>query len=482
MADKKTKPGDLEENEKLITDTDESFRDRVSTIGTKGNRIWVYPRRPKGSFHRARILVTIILLAVMAAIPFVKLNGHPWVLLDIMNRKFILFGYIFWPQDFHIFALVFLGLAVFVVLFTAVYGRIWCGWLCPQTVFMEMVFRKIEYWIEGGANKQKALKKAPWTAGKIFKKGLKHSIFFALSFLIGNLLLAYLIGIDELSSIITDPPARHIGGLTAMTLFALTFYGIFARFREQACIYVCPYGRLQSVLLDKNSIVITYDNVRGEPRETISRDKENETAGDCIDCGLCVQVCPTGIDIRNGTQLECVNCTACIDACNSVMAKIARPKNLIKYASESQISEGTKFRFTPRIAIYTSVLILLFALVSIMMISRTEVETNILRAKGAISQELPNGNIRNLYTLKIVNKTFDFLPIEIKIKDIPGRIELIAIDSLAVKPNGIAEAAFFIEIPIKYARQQKNVIELYIMSGERQIDIVETVFSGPVNY
>src|SRR5690606_11396773 len=260
------------------------------------------------------------------------------------------FGTVFWPQDLHIFVFGMLIGLVFIVLFTVVYGRVWCGWACPQTIFLELIFRKIEYWIEGDANQQRKRDKGPNTSEKIFKKTLKHVIYFLISFLISNLFLAYVIGVDALYQIITEPVGQHIGGLVSMIVFTFLFYGVFAFVREIVCTHICPYGRLQGVLLDDQSLVVAYNYQRGEPRGKIKKGAEQQQElGDCIDCTLCVQVCPTGIDIRDGLQLECVNCTACIDACDSVMEKINRPKRLIGFYSSKQIEENTTEKNTTRI-------------------------------------------------------------------------------------------------------------------------------------
>ena len=279
-----------------------------------------------GRFYRGRTWLSWLLLAIMFAGPFVRINGNPLLLFNVVERKFVILGQIFWPQDMIMFAVALLIFVTGILVFTAAYGRLWCGWTCPQTVLMEMVFRKIEYLIEGDSHQQRALDKAPWTAAKIRKKVGKHAIFFGLSFIVGNTLLAYIIGTEQLFQIVTDSPAKHLEGLTAMILFTLVFYAIFARFREQACTFICPYGRLQSTLLDENTIVVAYDYKRGEKRGPWRRGQPLEQRqaaghGDCIACRQCVAVCPTGIDIRNGTQMECVHCTACIDACDDVMDK-----------------------------------------------------------------------------------------------------------------------------------------------------------------
>lgn len=488
--DPKSGSAETQETEPLAAGNDtgnlkageDSFRDSMKSIDkASGKRVWIYPRKPKGRYYSARTVVSVLLLAIMVVLPLIKVNGEPLVLLNIIERKFIIFGLAFWPQDFHIFALAVLAFIIFIVLFTAIYGRVWCGWACPQTIFMEMVFRKIEYWIEGDSPKQRALRRAPWTGSKIFKKTLKHGIFFALSFLIGNLLLSYIIGVDDLWKIVTDPIDQHTAGLTAMVLFSLLTYGVFARFREQVCIYVCPYGRLQSVLLDKNSVVVSYDFKRGEPRGKIKKSDPSKDAGDCIDCEMCVHVCPTGIDIRDGTQLECVNCTACMDACDAVMDKIDRPKRLIRYASFSQVSQGQKFAFTGRIGIYSVLLVLLLGLVGFMISSRGDVEMTILRTPGQLYQLRDEGFVSNLYSSKIVNKTFEPLTVTLKIEDLPGRIKLVGNQILTVPPDALLEVTFFVELPRSAIDRIKMDVDIGVYNADRQIDVIETTFLGPVS-
>lgn len=462
-----------------LTKDKEAYRDHIATVDEEGKRIWVYPKKPSGKFYRARTIVSWFLLAFLFGAPFIKINGQPLLLFNILERKFIVFGLKFWPQDFHLFALAFLTFFVFVILFTVVFGRLFCGWACPQTIFMEMVFRKIEYLIEGDANKQRALNKQPWNGEKIRKKGLKLSIFFAIAFLIGNTFLAYIIGVDALYKIVTDPPSQHIGGLTAMLTFSLVFFWVFTWFREQACVMVCPYGRLQGVLLDQNSIVVSYDFERGEPRGKRRRSQPEAELGDCVACKMCVQVCPTGIDIRNGTQLECVNCTACIDACDTVMDKVKRPRGLIRYSSYNGILEGQKLKLTPRIVGYSIILVILLSVVTYLLTHRVPVEATILRTPGTLFQETAKGEIQNLYNLQIVNKTWKNEVITLRLKNITGEIFIIGGQKLQVPHDGLAESAFFIRIPTDKIKGQKTLIEIEVLANGEVLDTIETAFFAP---
>lgn len=326
--------------------TNSTFRDTIATVDRQGKRSWIYAKQPKGRWYNIRSLVSLLYFSVFFSLPFISINGRPLFMLNVVEGKFILFGAIFWPQDFFIFGLAMLAFILFIVVFTMAFGRLFCGWMCPQTIFMEMLFRRLEYWIEGDAAAQKMLRLSPWNTNKIIRKTGKHIAFYALSFLIANIFLAYIIGAGALEKIINEPLSLHAGGFIAIMVFSGVFYGVFAFMREQICTIVCPYGRLQGVLLDRNSILVAYDYVRGEPRGKF-RKNESRAHGDCIDCMQCVKVCPTGIDIRNGTQLECVNCTACIDACDFMMEQTGRPKGLIRYASENGIASKQKLRFTP---------------------------------------------------------------------------------------------------------------------------------------
>lgn len=465
-------------SEKKKNKMDESFRDSIGTVTQKGDRIWVFSKKPSGRFYNARTIVSVILLLLLYGLPFIKVNGNPLILLNILERKLILFGLPFGPHDFHIFVIAMIIVIISIFFFTVVYGRIFCGWICPQTIFMEMVYRKIEYLIEGDANKQRALNKKEWNSEKIAKKTLKHTIFTLIAFSTGNIFLAYIIGVDELFKIMTDPPAQHITGLSAMVIFSGVFYFIFAFFREQVCIMVCPYGRLQGVMLDENSVVISYDNLRGEPRGAQKKGVENNL-GDCIDCKQCVHVCPTGIDIRNGTQLECINCAACIDACDAIMDKVEKPRGLIRYASKNEIEKGIRSLLTPRSIGYTVVLLLLFVVLGFMMTTRSNFGLSILRTPGIMYQQYDSLHISNLYDFVLTNKTFDEIPTKLELKGVEGRIQVIGSDLIA-KPQEVIEAKFMVIISEDSIKQLSTPINITIKAGGNEIANIKTTFLGKI--
>jgi cytochrome c oxidase accessory protein FixG len=459
----------------------EGFRDTIATVDSEGKRLWIYPKKPSGKLHRWRIFVTVLLLSIYFAGPFIKINGQPFLLLNVFERKFVIFGQAFWPQDFVLLAITLITFFVFIILFTVVFGRIWCGWLCPQTLFMEMVFRKIEYAIEGDAAAQKRLNKEPWSLHKFSKKGLKHTIFTLISLLIAHTVLAYIIGVESTMTIVQQSPTKNLSGFITMVAFAGTFYFTFAKFREQACIAVCPYGRLQGVLLSKESIVVAYDWLRGEPRGHRKKTAAAPTnLGDCIDCKLCVQVCPTGIDIRNGTQLECVNCTACIDACDDVMLKIGKPKGLIRFASINSITQGIQKIITPRVIGYCLVLVALMGILGFAVITRSDVETTVLKVPGTLYQREP-GLITNLYNIEFVNKTFGELKLEVKLQS-PKNAKIFKVDGKAVvvPAEGLTKGVYFIKIPDTDINNARTVVTLGVYADGKKLETVKVKFIGPV--
>jgi cytochrome c oxidase accessory protein FixG len=459
------------------------FRDHLATADQEGRRIWIYARQPQGRYYTARIWLSCLLLALMFAGPFIRLNGNPLLLVNVVERKFAVLGQMFWPQDGAVLALSLLLFLTGIAVFTAAFGRLWCGWTCPQTVLMELVFRRLEYWIEGDAPAQRALAAAPWTARKLVKKLGKHTLFFGLSFLIGNTLLAYIVGSEALIRIITDDPRNHLVGLGFMLLFTLIFYLIFARFREQACTFICPYGRFQSTLVDENSIVVAYDHKRGERREHLHRSETAEAratrgAGDCIDCRQCVVVCPTGIDIRNGTQMECVHCTACMDACDHVMDRIRRPRGLIRYASLNGIEKREPLRVTPRILAYSSILLVLGVLLFAVLLSRSDVDATLLRAPGSLFQQTPEGRISNLYILKLVNKTSRPMPVELRLEEPEGKLAVIG-GSPTVPAQELTQASVLVELAPDTLGGGTRHIRVGVYSAGRLLSRERASFLGP---
>jgi cytochrome c oxidase accessory protein FixG len=460
---------------------DESFRDSIATIDESGKRKWITPKKPGGKYTRAREWVSLALLSFLFAGPFIKIQGEPLLLLNVLERKFVILGQIFWPQDFYLFVLIMITSIIFVVLFTVVYGRIFCGWICPQTIFMEGVFRKIEYFIDGDWKQQQKLRKQPWDKEKITKRALKHSIFFSLSFLIANTFLAYIIGIEELFSIVTDHPKNHVAGLVAILTFTGVFYWVFSWFREQACIIACPYGRLQGVMLDRQSVVVAYDYGRGESRAKFRKNEVRSEVGkgDCIDCNACVHVCPTGIDIRNGTQLECVNCTACIDACDDMMEKVDLPKGLIRYASEEEIATGKKFKLSARAKAYTAVLGLLLVLIGGLLFNRSEVGATVLRTGGMLYQTTEDGNISNLYNYKLINKSNKDIQYFFEVDHPHAHIVKIGEDNNLPK-QGKAEGALFIVVDAEHVKNREKFILNIYNQDRKLVKTLKPSFVGPI--
>jgi cytochrome c oxidase accessory protein FixG len=469
----------VKETENLY-EFEEEFRDTIATVDESGKRVWIYPKKPKGRYHNARIWVTVVLLGLFFSGPFIKIAGQPLLMFNIFERKFVILGNVFWPQDFFIFALAAITFFVFVIMFTVAFGRLWCGWACPQTIFMEMVFRKIEYWIEGDANKQRKLDAMPWNAEKIRKKGLKHLIFISISVLISHTAMAYLVGIEKVQELVTSPPTENIAGFLGLVAFTGVFYWVFSYFREQACIAVCPYGRLQGVLLVKDSLVVAYDWLRGEPRGKIKKGQDNSHLGDCIDCKLCVHACPTGIDIRNGTQLECVNCTACIDACDEVMDKVNKPRGLIRFSSYNAIKEGRSKIFHPRVAAYSVVLVALLSLLTFFVVTRKDIETTVLRVPGMLYQKTDDGQISNLYNVQLVNKTQKPMKIELKLADVSqGSLSFVGSEDVVVEASGLFDGVFFIKRPPEKIEGVRSKVELQVYGNGELIDDITTRFIAP---
>lgn len=465
----------------------DNFRDSISTIDQQGKRAWVYPKIPKGYFYEKRKMLSYALLVFLLAAPFIKINGNQFLMFNVLERRFNIFSFPFWPQDFHLFVISMIVGIVGLALFTVAFGRIFCGWLCPQTIFMEMVFRRIEYWIDGDRGAQMRLDKQAWNAEKWRKRITKWFLFFVISFIIANVFTAYLVSSDQLIRMITEGPVQHSGTFVALLIFTAVFYFIFVWFREQVCIIACPYGRLQGVLLDNKSIVVAYDYVRGEKelgRAKFDKREDRSTTGkgDCIDCKQCVHVCPTGIDIRNGTQLECVNCTACIDECDTIMESVGLPKGLIRYTSEEEIAKKKPFEFTLRMKGYAAVLTILIGVLIGMLFLRTQVEATVLRLPGQLFEH-KGDMISNVYTYKILNKTnVDYNEVTFQLVAPEGKIILVGKDKIQVTAQKLAKGTLFVEIHPKFLEGDKTKIWLEVWNGDQKIETTTTNFMGPRSF
>jgi cytochrome c oxidase accessory protein FixG len=464
----------------MIEEEDE-YRDHIATVNEEGKRVWIFAKKPKGPLYNKRKIVSYILLLALFSAPHIKFRGEQLLLFNVIERKFVLFGNIFWPQDLYLFALTLIVGVVFVILFTIIYGRVFCGWMCPQTIFMEMVFRRIEYWIDGDYTHQRKLKNGPWTWLKIRKRILKHSIFWLISFLIANTFLAYITGSDHLWKIQTEPISKHIGGFTAIFIFTTIFYLVFARLREQVCTTICPYGRLQGVLLDQNSMVVAYDYKRGDQRGKFKKgeNRKAEGLGDCIDCMQCVHVCPTGIDIRNGTQLECINCTACIDACDTMMEGVGLEKGLVRFVSEIGIKNRTPFQWTRRVKSYTALLAGLVLVLLTLLVTRRSFETTIIRQRGSTYQIAGDGNVSNIFEIDLANKTRENFRVSLELAGSVGKIET-AVHSLKLNAQSELKERFIIEIPFEKLEKGKKILYIRVKGNGKEIERVKVKFIGPI--
>lgn len=461
---------------------EETFRDSVGTMDKTGKRKWVFPRKPKGKYTTKRNYTSYVLLVIFFLLPFVKINGNPFLLINIIDRQFFIAGQPFYPQDFYILALAAVLSVIFIMIFTVVFGRIFCGWLCPQTIFMESVFRKIEYWIEGDRNKQLKLERQAWDEEKIKKRALKWSVFLLISTVISHFMFMYIVGYEQVIRIMTEGPAEHPANFVTMIIFTGIFYFVFTWLREQVCTLICPYGRLQGVLIDKKTVNVLYDFKRGEGRAKWRKGEDRKAVGkgDCIDCQQCVVVCPTGIDIRNGQQLECINCTACIDACDEVMVKVGLPKGLIRYATEAEIEKHEKFKFTNRMKISAFVLLLLLGFIGFLIQDRGSMEAKFLKSPGStyISHD---GQITNTFTYTFLNKSYKDQAVTIKVLD--SQNALISSPNgniMKVKGNKMLKGNINISLPENEVKFYKQNVEIGVFDKNGQLlDSYQTVFEGP---
>ena len=373
----------------------------LSTMAADGRRRWMYPQESHGRYLRRRRVVAWALVVLFALLPVVRVGGRPAVLLDVAARAFTFFGTTFYPTDTVLLLLLALTVGVGVLLFTALYGRVWCGWACPQTVYLEFVFRPIERLVEGDEHVRKRRDEGPWTAEKAGRKALKWALFLGVAAVLAHVFVSYFAGWDRLLRWMTRDPREHPGyfllmaGTTALVAFD------FGVFREQMCTLACPYARLQSVLLDADSLLVAYDETRGEPR---GRGKQREALGACVDCFACVRTCPVGIDIRDGLQMECIACTQCIDACDAIMDRTGQPRGLIRYASEHEIDGEPTRRLRGRTALYGLLFAGLLTAFVAAVATRDPYAVTVGRSVGAPYVAMPDGAVANRLVFRVRNQ------------------------------------------------------------------------------
>jgi len=452
--------------------SDQDFRDRPNNIDASGQRKWIRAKQPRGKWYLRRNIVGYLLILFLIVAPFLKVDGHPFMLLDILNRKFYLFGLMVFAEDTYILALVMAVTVISIVLFTVVFGRVWCGWACPQTLFLELVYRKIEFLFDGNGRKGKNRKDSAASSG--FRRMAKQAVFVAVSIFFTNVFLMWFIGPAQLWKIMTEPVGDHLVGFLVMIALSMFYYWIYAYFREQVCTLFCPYGRMQGVLLDSNSISVIYDFKRGEPRNS----KVSE-GGDCINCLQCIAVCPTGIDIRNGSQLECIHCAACIDECNLVMKKINRPYNLIRYDSFRGVESGKRSFLNARSIAYTAVLVVLMVILAFTAGRRSTIDVTMWRAQGTLYQQLDSETISNIYQIMFLNKGNEPLELTLRLLDCPTGELTIAGGKIVLPPDGKMKEALIVKMKKGSLTGKVTDFKIGLFSGDQLKETITSNFLAP---
>ena len=456
----------------METNSDQDFRDRPNNIDASGQRKWIRAKQPKGKWYLRRNIVGYLLLLFLIVAPFLKIDGHPFMLLDILNRKFYLFGLMVFAEDTYILALVMAVTVISIVLFTVVFGRVWCGWACPQTLFLELVYRKVEFLFDGNGRKGKNEKESVASTG--FRRLAKQTVFIAISIFFTNVFLMWFIGPAQLWKIMTEPVSDHLVGFLMMIALSMYYYWIYSYFREQVCTLFCPYGRMQGVLLDSNSISVIYDFKRGEPRNS----KVSE-GGDCINCLQCISVCPTGIDIRNGSQLECIHCAACIDECNLVMKKINKPYNLIRYDSFRGVESGKRSFLNARSIAYTAVLVVLMVILAFTAGRRSTIDVTMWRAQGTLYQQLDSETISNIYQIMFLNKGNEPLELTLRLLDCPSGELTIAGGKVILPADGKMKEALIVKMKKNSLTGKVTDFKIGLFSGDQLKETITSNFLAP---
>lgn len=458
--------------------------DRLATSDEKGRRIFLHPSDVRGFFRRHRTRVQAVLILFFLALPWFKIQGRQALLLNIADRQFEIFGLSLRAHNAPLLFLVFAAAGFGLFFATSVLGRVWCGWACPQTVFIDGVFRRIERWIDGPALERRALDRAPWTAKKLFKRSIKWSLFLFVSLILTHSFLAYFVGTEKLAKMITSSPSENWGNFIFMAVSTGIILFDFAWFREQFCTIVCPYGRFQSVLMDSSSLVVAYDVARGEPRATPQTKAlaktHNSRLGDCVNCYRCVQVCPTGIDIRRGVQMECIACTACIDACDEVMTKIKKPTGLIRYDSLN-MKRTSKRRIGLRGGLYLGLCVISIVALVFLVSRLKPVDVEILRAKNSpyTVQNLENGSVTvtNHILLELSNQSGETR--SLRFTSLDPDVELItAIQPYILQINQVTRADVFFRFSKSSLTNGQKKFRILIEDREFKIE-KEVTLVGP---
>lgn len=455
------------------------FRDRLASIDRSGGRIPLFPAEVRGVWRTRRTWVQGVLIVLFLALPWIKIAGEPAVFIDLQKKILILFGVKFWAHEgIYVFFLL-AALAMQLALLATLFGRAWCGWACPQTVFLDGVFRRIELWTEGNHLQRRQLAKDPWSLSKARKKFAKWLLFVGFSVLITHSFLAYFLTWEKVASMVTHSPDENWGEFVFILFVNALFLFNFTWFREQFCLIVCPYGRIQSILMDSHSLTVHYDAKRGEPRKGLATSATQR--GACVDCRKCVQVCPTGIDIRNGSQLECIACTACIDACDEIMVKTKQPKGLISYRTLHGLKPQV-LRF--RTIFYGILLLGLSSAFAFSAVSRNNLEVLLLRALDAPYMEYTDSRgqkmIANSYRLRIHNRTSASLPLTLNVlpSDLPAATQYdFPKESLVLNVNEFRAIPFVVRVPVSHLQAQNHLkIKIQINNETREAEFVSPTF------